>query len=320
MNWNPKELAEKVVLIGDTTPPFVDLVHFMGYPHDSFATADFVILPYKEAKPIEAADVYLEIKGQAMPLLLGYEYQLPDGRKVYSYDHHGPDIRMNRQVSSASLACQQMLRGSAPFSHAFGTHTDADSILSFFILLTGSTDIGLCESAIAADHTGAENPIADALQAVSELRDLELSFTCLQACLEEKALPDKAVQLLETRLHDRARALKYVREGVIQYAGHGVYVGKFEAIIPGELFPALLPDAKVIVLVSSLSSGFKEIKVRAGLMFPEGHSLNLLGLTGYGGRWNAGSTKRFGGTPSDAVDSFINYLLAQVAADPSMNL
>ncbi len=92
-----------------------------------------------------------------------------------------------------------------------------------------------------------------------------------------------------------------------------VYVGRFEEMLPGELLPALIPEAKVIILVSSLRAGLKEIKVRAGLKFPIGVSLNMLGLLGYGGRWNAGSTKRCGGTPEGDVDAFIAHLIKIVA-------
>lgn len=300
---NPKLLAKRVTLIGHTTPHSVELSYFSDLSQSSFITTDFIIHPYEMGTPIEMPG------DQKPPLMLGYEYQLPDGRIVYSYDHHGPDVRMQRQISSTSLAQELMRHTPTPFPHVFGTHVDADSLLSFFVLLTGDLDERLSTAAIAADHTGAENAIADVLQSLTDLRDVEFSFECLNALLNGLPLPAKAQELLEIRLRNRERAFQYVKEGVIQHVGNGVYVGKFDEMLPGELLPALIPDAKVIVLVSSLpEAGLKEIKVRAGQKFPEGMSLNQLGLPGYGGRWNAGGTKRYGGTPETKVDPFISTL------------
>jgi len=313
-NWNPKNLARRVTLIGDTTPQVVDLSLFSGLRQRSFITTDFTVLPYDLGKPIEVADVFVQIRETQMPLMLGYEYRLPDGRIVYSYDHHGPDIRMQRQISSTSLAQELMRRTQNPFRHVFGTHVDADSVLAWFVLLTGNLDMRLGEAAIAADHTGATNRIADVLQSLTELRNVEFSFDCLKALLYNEPLPDKAQKLLEVRLHDRERAFQYVRDGVIEHVGNGVYVGRFEEMLPGELLPALIPDAKIIVLVSSLQeAGVKEIKVRSGREFPEGMSLNQLRLPGYGGRWNAGGTKRHGGTLEEEVDDFIAILINAMA-------
>ncbi|MDP1834849.1 MAG: hypothetical protein Q8K75_02875 [Chlamydiales bacterium] len=298
---NLKHLAKRVTLIGESTPHVVNLSYFAGLQDDSFVTADFTIVPYEKGKPIEVADV-------SIPLMLGYKYQLPDGRMVYSYDHHGPDIRMQMQISSTSLSQELMRRRKNPFPHVYGTHVDTDSLLSYFVLLTANVDEQFSTASIAADHTGAENRIADVLQSLTDLRNVEFSFDCLDDVLENRTLPEKAQRLLDTRLRNRERALEYVQNGIIAPMGNGVYVGRFEEALPGELLPALIPEAKVIALVSSLKPGIKEIKVRAGCKFPSGLSLNQLGLPNYGGRWNAGSTKRFGGTPDHEVDAFIEIL------------
>lgn len=313
-NWNPKKLAQQITLIGNVTASTIDLSYFSSLVGDSFFTVDFSIVPYELGNPIEIADTLVDVGGVQMPLMLGYEYRLPDGRIVYSYDHHGPDDRMQRvDISSTTLAKEVMCRRKMPFEHVYVTHTDADSTLAAFMLLTGIHDERLNESAIAADHTGAENYIADVLQSLTDLRDIEFSFVCLQKILHNEPLPEKAQKRLTMRLDNRKRAAQYVQDNVIEHVGKGVYVGKFEEMLPGELLPALIPEAKVIVLVSSLRAGLKEIKVRAGLKFPVGKSLNMLGLLGYGGRWNAGSTKRYGGTPEGHVDAFIANLIKIMA-------
>lgn len=289
----------QVKLIGNVTASTIDLSYFSSLEGDNFVTADFSIVPYHLGKPIE-------IDG----LMLGYEYRLPDGRIVYSYDHHGPDERMEKiDITSTSLAMEVMRRKKTPFERVYVTHTDTDSVLSAFILLTGILDDRLSEAAVAADHTGAENYIADVLQSLTELRDIEFSFLCLHSILHDRPLPEEAQKHLKMRLNDRKRAAQYIQEGVIAHVGNGVYAGRFEEMLPGELLPALIPEAKIIVLVSQLKSGLKEIKVRAGLKFPSGMSLNRLGIQGYGGRWNAGSTKRYGGTPEGDVDAFIDQLI-----------
>ena len=313
-NWNPLELAHQVTLIGNITASTIDLSYFSRLDGDSFVTVDFSIVPYELGKSIEIADTLVDVGGVQMPIMLGYKYRLPDGRIVYSYDHHGSDGRMQKiDITSTSLAKEVMCRRKTPFEHVYVTHSDTDSSLAAFMLLTGILDERLSEAAIAADHTGAENCIADVLQSLMDLRDIEFSFVCLHTILHNEQLPKEAQKHLKMRLDDRKRAAQYIKDGVIEHVGNGVYVGRFEEMLPGELLPALIPEAKVIVLVSSLRAGLKEIKVRAGLKFPIGISLNMLGLLGYGGRWNAGSTKRYGGTPEGDVDAFIANLIKIVA-------
>jgi hypothetical protein len=75
----------------------------------------------------------------------------------------------------------------------------------------------------------------------------------------------------------------------------------------GAFLPALLPNASVILLGSpfrdkdgNIQEGIREVKVRLGKNAPEGITLHALKLNEtpmrFGGRWNAGSNKRSGGT------------------------
>lgn len=63
-------------------------------------------------------------------------------------------------------------------------HSDCDSILCAW-LVSGrlEPDDRFGAAAIAADHTGAADPIADLLQAIEYRRDLELSFRSLNTLL-----------------------------------------------------------------------------------------------------------------------------------------
>lgn len=310
IEWEPRALANRVCIIGNRTASAIDLDYFSTLEGKAFVTVDFSIHPYSQGKPIEIDDSRIYHDGKQIPLMLGYEYRLNDDRIVYSYDHHGPDPRMEKpDVCSTSLAREVMLRRKSSFDIVYVTHTDTDSILSSFILLTGNTDKQLVEAAIAADHTGEQNDIADVLQACMDLRDVEFSYGCLHAILCDRPLPEEAKRRLKVRINDRMRAIQYIKEGIIDHLGNGVYGGRFEEMLPGELLPGLIPNARAIILVSNLKPGIKEIKVRAGLKYPPGKSLNELGLPGYCGRWNAGSTKRYGGTPESEVDGFIADLV-----------
>jgi hypothetical protein len=71
--------------------------------------------------------------------------------------------------------------------------------------------------------------------------------------------------------------------------------------IDGEFFPALVPGATVILLANRMKDPRRwQMKIRLGEAAPPGLTLHALDVgeldIGYGGRWNAGSNKRGGGT------------------------
>jgi hypothetical protein len=98
---------------------------------------------------------------------------------------------------------------------------------------------------------------------------------------------------------------------LLEFKGHkreimaeGSYTEQFflDEAIDGEFFPASLPDASVILMASrrpKQEEGWN-IKLRLGNAAPDGFNLHTLKLEEfdpkYGGRWNAGSNKRGGGT------------------------
>ena len=207
---------------------------------------------------------------------------------------------MHRQVSSANLALAHVAeRGGPPDDvTVIVNHADCDSILSSGIMSGRlEPDPGYGVAAIAADHTGAEHPVADLLQALDRERDLELSFTSLDDLLNGRPLPDLARRALDDRRRMRAEAERVVREGRIAMDGPIAW-GVFDETIFGEFFPALLPEATVILAIAphrDLLPDRLEMKLRLGTGAPPGFSLK--GLLddfdpGFGGRWNAGANKR----------------------------
>ena len=98
-----------------------------------------------------------------------------------------------------------------------------------------------------------------------------------------------------------------------------VAVGALEDAIDGGFFAPLLPDAVIIMLASPLSENTEllEVKLRLGRAAPAGLSLHELNIRGfdpaYGGRWNAGSNKREGGT-SLTLANYVESLRASLEA------
>ena len=228
-------------------------------------------------------------------------YQL--GR-IRNIDHHAPTPRMARRVSSGTLARVQVLaEGLPPVDDLIVVnHTDCDSVLSSGIMSGRLEPLEVfSDAAIAADHTGEANAIADLLQALDSRKDLEVSFAALERLLTGVPQPSEVRAALDARLAKRARACELVVGGRMQRSG-ALYWAALESEVDGELFPALLPDAVAIMLASPMPEkmGRWGVKVRLGLGATEGLWLSRLGIEGfdrnYGGRWNAGSNKRGGGT------------------------
>src|SRR5690606_35102391 len=166
------------------------------------------------------------------------------------------------------------------------------------------------EAALAADHTGEENEIADLLQGLDAeqsrtgVRDIEICFTNLRRSIDKSRLDDVAARALSARLRKRAEAealvagRRFQRVGLLEFA-------VLDSPTDGEFFPALLPGATVIMVANPLPSDPArwQVKLRLGNSAPEGFSLTELQIheldAAYGGRWNAGSNRRGGGTTLD---------------------
>ncbi len=245
--------------------------------------------------PIVVCDFYVDDIEKGEEFESGYRKE-----GVTNIDHHAPSTLMARQISSANLAIEFVLKEGiiVPPVHIVVHHTDCDSVLSSSILrgiLPPDQKFG--EAAIAADHTGAPNEIADLLQSVGDKRSISFSLRNLEKILAGEAIDEEAKRMLDKRLEDRVRAKEIIDEGKFERIGN-VYFTSINEKFDAGLLPALLPDASVIVIGSTMKGnmGLWEIKVRLGLNAPKGLRLNTLDLPDFGGRWNAGNTKRHGGT------------------------
>lgn len=267
-----------------------------------------VAMAASPANPVVVADCYVEHVETWTPRPWGWQTD-SGGRVILNVDHHAQDERFFRLVSSGNLAIQYVeTQGALPAAvPVLINHTDCDSILSAAIL-TGllPPDEAYGIAVIAADHTGEPNPIADLLQALDPLRDVELSLRNLHYLLRNEPMETQAVELLKKRLNDRCRAKKLVQSGHFQMLG-SVAVANLarDDKVAGELLLDLLPEASVIILASPLDNGRLETKVRLGRAAGSGETLYSLGIQqwelNFRGRWNAGSTKRSGGSTIEPV-------------------
>jgi len=220
--------------------------------------------------------------------------------RILNVDHHAPVRRMEKRITSTNLAIERVSAyGIAARSAAILiNHTDCDSILSSSILAgVINPDPLFGEAAIAADHTGAENPIADLLQGLDADEDYTLSLRNLRLLLDGRDLERPAQLCLDERRRKRDRAAQVVEQ--FEWVGQVAYL-LLGAPIDGEFFPPLLPSASIIVTASRNPQvpGKYLMKVRLGEAAPSGLVLpaRLAFDEAYGGRWNAGSNKRGNGT------------------------
>jgi hypothetical protein len=265
--------------------------------------------------PITACDFYVDGAENGLEVTGGYQL----GR-IMNIDHHAPTRRMSRQVSSTNLALAHLAGSGEPA--AVGTvvinHTDCDSVLSAALLCGRlEPDARYGTAALAADHTGEENPIADLLQALDPLRDFEFSLNSLALLERGRPLSPTAAEMVSRRAFKRLRAAEFVAAGAFERRGCLAFASLPERI-DSTFLPALLPDACVIlVFLPTGVEGRQEAKLRLGLAAPPGLALHDLGIgefdPAFGGRWNAGANRRAGGTtlPIDAYVAALEQRLTR---------
>lgn len=256
------------------------------------------VLAVHPRAPLFACDFYVDGAETGEEVPGGYRL----GR-VTNVDHHAPVPRMARRVTSTELALRQAAAEPTPADAVVVIHhTDCDSVLSSAVVGGHlAPDPAWAAAALAADHTGEENAVADLLQALEDARDWRFSLAALAALRAGAPLPERAREPLERRLRRRAAAEHAVASGAMQRDGPLAWARLAEET-DGAFFPALLPDAAAVLLASPLPADPTRwlVKVRLGLAAPEGATLDGLGITqidpAFGGRWNAGSNRRAGGT------------------------
>jgi hypothetical protein len=208
-------------------------------------------------------------------------------------------------------------------------HTDCDSVLSSAMLMGYlPPEPALVNASVCADHTGEENDVADLLQALDEERHGDRTEAQYLASLHhvrrllagEDPEPDAGAALARRRAA-RAAARRFVTEGQVRVAD-ALAVGQLDRELDGAFFPALLPDAAVILLTvpHPARPGRWTVRLRVGVAAPSGFTLDALRVgdwdRAFGGRWNAGSNKRGGGTavPPDAYAERVRARLRVVLA------
>jgi len=269
------------------------------------------VCPTSPLTPIIACDFYIYKAEDWKEVPGGYQ----KGR-VLNIDHHADVPRMEHNITSTNLAIDRIRQCGPPDAESIVVinHTDCDSILSAAIMSCKiQPDEIFGKAAIAADHTGEENSTADMLQGIKEHDDIEMSLRNLNLLLHGHPLEYKAQQGLVDRRRKRVEASHLL----ISFSSiDGIYYATLDEDTDSEFFPALLPDAVLILLsVPSTNSGKSIIKLRVGLAAPEGFSIHSLKINsfdhgfdhGYGGRWNAGSNKRSGGT-SKHIEKYVEEL------------
>jgi hypothetical protein len=253
---------------------------------------------------IYACDFHVEGAHLGAPVPGGFQLD-----SIINIDHHAPVRQMERMVSSTTLALERLdaSRPPAPADVIVINHTDCDSVLSSAVLAgLLRPHWRLNDAAIAADHTGTEDALADGLQAVDQCRDFELSLEVARCVLAGRAVPEAALPLLDRRHRARQEAARLADSASVE---DGVALIVSETVTDGELFPGLLPDAVMIVISCPhpTTPGRRVIKLRLGPAAPAGLSITRLGITefdpGYGGRWNAGSNRR----STDGTDGSTDY-------------
>jgi len=223
--------------------------------------------------------------------------------RIINVDHHAPTPRMSCFISSANLAIERVKELGLPQQDSILVinHTDCDSVLSCAILsgeLSPTEDLG--DAAVAADHTGIENPIADLLQGMQHRRNYEFSLRNIKLLLAGKQLESDAANDLNVRQKKREYALNNVAKFKFTDA---VAFAEIEDAGDSEFYTSLLPKKVVVILLAipiKSDPSKRIIKLRLSANAPKGLSLNALNVKefdpNYGGRWNAGANKRGGGT------------------------
>jgi hypothetical protein len=273
-------------------------------PESSHISIEKIIEHFGEDQKVIVCDFYLdniESRGEEKPYGLQFN-------NIINIDHHAPIRAMERPVSSSTLAIDYVKEfGTQKESTIVVNHTDCDSTLSSSIIRGAlPPDQKFSNAAIAADHTGESNQIADLLQALDARRDLDFSLRNLSLLLNGQKIEEEAAKLLEKRLNDRERAQSFVDSGAFKFLGPIAYA-ETDTNFDGAFLPSLLPESSVILLGTPIkdkedksTEDLNEVKVRLGNNGPKGLTLASLHLGETDihcfGRWNAMSNRRFGGT------------------------
>jgi hypothetical protein len=273
---------------------------------------------------VYACDFYVDGAEKGLSVPGGYKTDW-----LVNIDHHAATERMRKKISSTTLAIDHVKKFGPASSKdvIIINHADCDSILSSRIMSGDIEPLDIFnEAAIAADHTGAENEIADLLQALDSdgFKNHEVSFNSMLQFLNGgmKNLDQNIQKALDNRLQKRRCACELVAGNIFSDIGRLTYAVLTEKT-DGELFLPFLKKAYVIMTASPHTDGNDTwiIKVRLGNCAPKGLSLKDIDFSmfdqKYSGRWNAGSNNRGGGTPV-SPDEYAQKLSVAINAQLSL--
>jgi hypothetical protein len=240
--------------------------------------------------------------------------------RILNVDHHAPLGHMEQEITSTMLAAQyvEMYGPVESDAHVVIHHTDCDSMLSSAMMLgILPPHPDLVNASVCADHTGAAHPVADLLQALDDGRggtrtaeQYATSLRNLRALLYGEPLEDGAVAALARRERRREAAMALVDARTFDIdAERLVAFAVSDGSIDSAFFPAQLRHVAVIMLAHRRDDARWTVKLRLGGRRVPGLTLHTLGVDDwdprFGGRWNAGSNGRGGGTsirPSDYAE------------------
>jgi hypothetical protein len=242
-------------------------------------------------------------KGIATPW--GFTYE-----DVENIDHHAPVPSMQRPISSGPLSITYVKRygpANKGNDQIVLHHTDCDSVTSGLIMqgyLPPEDKFGA--AAVNADHFGGTLPIANLLQSLQYTRNLPLIMRELNYYLEIGEFSNTARPFIQARDEKKRNIETLIEQGKVKTT-NGITYMKADFNIDSSLFPAYFPESKGIVVSFPGNKGISNISVRLGPLAPEGLYLEDLQFPNWGGRWNAGSTRRLDGT-DQPIEKYVDIL------------
>jgi hypothetical protein len=286
--------------IGRSLPGLFAQAPIRLIPQGLAPTAEHLERHFPEAKRIFAVDFYVQGAELGRRLDSGAGYEL--GGRICNIDHHAPDARWERCVSSGNLACL-WVRAHGAVTPESGdviviNHTDCDSVIASLILAGALPPHPRFEEAVLdADHRGLANEIADLLQSGSSSRDLPWLVGSLSRALQGEPHDAQMRQRLDALEEKRLYVRGLLSNGSV-VEKKGVFLVQCQRQIDSDLFVSVFRDARAVV-IGCRSDQFPDLnltRIRLGPKAPEGLSLHKLGVSDldpyYGGRYNAGSNKR----------------------------
>ncbi len=243
---------------------------------------------------------------------------------IDNIDHHAPRPIMTQAISSGNQSCMYVETEGLPSASTpvVINHTDCDSTVSSLTARGHIPPHPVFQRAVlCADHTLEREPIADLLQALEPAQDLVLCARSLAALLQGKELPSEALPYIERSDAERRLAAACFERGSYEERAGAVLLLSDSPIESSFVVP-LFPEAAVVI--NAFPSRLQvegaprwDVKIRLGQHVPAGVTLDTLGVkqfdSNFGGRWNAGSTSRAGGT-TRAPQEFLNFIAEKLAS------